>query len=62
MLQQRGRRDGDGLVAGREHGPTVATAFGYKERIAGFQQVEHGQVVDAALGALRKLIQIRFLL
>ena len=52
--EERGGGDGDGLVASREHSPAVGRAFGDPKRVAGLQAVQYGQVVDAALGALRK--------
>ena len=54
LRQQCCRRDGDGLMACREHGPTVAATFGDEERFARLQEVQHGQVVDGALGSLWK--------
>ena len=54
LREQRGRRDGDGLSTCREHRPTVGAAFGDIELLSGFQQVQHGQVVDATLCPLRK--------
>ena len=46
--------DGDGFVAGWEEAPAVGAAFGDVEGFAGLQEAEDGQVVDAALGALRE--------
>ena len=43
--------DGEGFVAGGEHGPAVGAAFGDVEVFALFEQVQDGEVVDAALGA-----------
>ena len=52
LLREQGDRGyGDGFVACREHGPAVGAAFCYVERLAGAEQVEHGQVVDATFRA-----------
>ena len=47
--EQRGRGDGDGLMTGGEHGPAVGAAFGNVELVAWAQQIQNGQIVDAAL-------------
>ena len=50
--EERCRGYGDGFVACGEKTPAVATTLSDVEFLAILQQVEHGEVVDAALGAL----------
>ena len=52
--EQCSRGDGDGLVTGGEHGPAVGTALGDVEVLARTEQIQHGQIVDAALRACRE--------
>ena len=52
--EERSRGYGDGFVACGEKTPAVATALSDVEFLAILQQVEHEEVVDAALGALRE--------
>ena len=47
--KQGGGGYGDGLMSSGEHRPAVGAAFGDVERFVGSEQVEHRQVVDAAL-------------
>ena len=54
IREQGGRGDGDGFVACGEEAPAVATALGYVERFSRLQEIQHGQVVDAASRAARK--------
>lgn len=50
--EEGGRGDGDGFVAGREHGPTVGATFRDVEFLAWAQELQDGQVVDAATAAV----------
>jgi hypothetical protein len=50
-LEERGARYGNGLVSGREHGPTVGASLGDVERFALAEHLQDRQVVDVALGA-----------
>ena len=52
LVEQRGRRYGYCLVTRREHRPAVAAPLGDVERFAGFEHLQHGQVVDGALGSV----------
>ena len=54
LRKQGGGGDGDGFVAGGEHGPAVGAAFGDVERLALLEPIQHRQVVDAAPGASRE--------
>ena len=49
--EQGGAWYGYCLVSCREHSPAVGAAFGNEELVAGAQQPQHGQVVDAATRA-----------
>ena len=51
-FEEGGRGDGDGLVAGGEHGPAVGAAFGNVEWLAWAKHIQYRQVVNTALGAL----------
>ena len=54
LREQSGGGDGDGFVAGGEHGPAVGSAFGDVEFLALFKIVEDGEVVDGTVGAARE--------
>ena len=51
LREQGGGGNGDGFVAGGEHGPAVGGAFGDVEGLVGFEHVEDWEVVDGAVGA-----------
>ena len=51
VAEQGGAWYGYCLVSCREHSPAVGAAFGNEELVAGAQQPQHGQVVDAATRA-----------
>lgn len=55
LMKGGGAGDGYGLVACGEQTPAVGASFGNIERLAGFQEVQDGKVIDGALGALREL-------
>ena len=54
LREQGGRWDGDGFVACGEEGPAVGAALGDVEVFAWLQEVQDGQVVDAASGTARE--------
>ena len=54
FLQERCARNGYCLVTGREHCPTVATAFRHIEWFARFEHVQYLQAIDMTLAAFRE--------
>ena len=54
FFQEGGTRNGNGLVAGTQHRPTVGTALGDEERFSRLQHPHHWQVVDATFQPLRE--------